>query len=175
MAFSAHWTRRNWRSNVERNEIDIGRGNGERVACSDLSVIVKGGSREKGVVANGCGVGSKRLLEIPRPVRIMPVSSRNVVIPGVCKRWAYKVDRTRTEVVSLVGEGIFNNAQVIRPLERSSNVLVWQACSWWSLCASVGYSARCIAVVVVVVVDNRMVSHRVRQPRVIERSAEMAF
>lgn len=90
------------------------------------------------------------------------MSRGGLLIPPFCKRWVYKVEWALAEVSrSGRGDGILYGAGGIRPVEWSSDVLIRKVSSRWSLCASGGWSARCIAVIVVAVGDE-MVSHRVR-------------
>ena len=90
------------------------------------------------------------------------MSSRGLLVPTFRKSWVCKVEWALAEVLrSGMGDGILNGAEGTGPIERSSDVLIRKVSSWWSLCASGGWSARRVVVFVVVVGDD-MVSHRVR-------------
>lgn len=124
IAFYAHWTRRNWRSNVEGDESTGECGEGEGALCYALSIGIDTGSSEKSVGVNGCSVGSKWLLDVGRRVCIRPMSSVDILIPEISNRWAHQVDWTPAEVVRSGGEEeALNNVRGVRPTNEASMCL----------------------------------------------------
>ena len=161
-ALSAHRTRWNWRSSVDLDGSSIGCWGGKWALCCGLLIGVNAGSSEYGVVAKKPGIRSKWMVGVVGLMRMLPISSRVMVLPSFRRRWVHEVDCGITETVRLSGEEmVLSRVQGVRPVEWRNDVLVRKVHGCWPLYVSIESSVGSIAVIVVAV-DGGKVSQSVR-------------